>query len=785
MQPAEAQEPVVPTTWVCASAIAFVLLSWFAVAQPTTGAPVFATSEGTYVGSSACAGCHAVETTAWRTSQHARAMQEATDGTVLGDFSGVSVEHHGSRARFFREGDRFVAETDGKDGKPAAFTVKYTFGLEPLQQYLVAFPDGRVQALPFAWDTRSKEAGGQRWFHLHPEGPVPHTDPLHWTGLDQNWNYMCAECHSTNVRKNYDPAANTFRTTFAEISVGCESCHGPASGHLAWAQRGRPADVQNSGFSSIVTKRAAVTWAPDAKTGSPAVSAAQPGGGEVEMCGRCHARRGQFSEDWRPGRPLADTHLPALLTADLFEADGQMREEVFNHASFLQSRMYAKGVICSDCHDPHAGTLKAARAEVCSQCHAPATFATAAHSGHPAGPAAPDCISCHMPQRTYMVVDPRHDHSFRIPRPDLSMALGTPNACNDCHGDKPARWAADAVGRWHGPQRKGFQTYATAFQAARQGRPEARDLLLRVARDPGTPAIARATALLELRTRPSAETDALRTTALADPDPMVRIAALRGLEALPPDQRWSRGSPLLSDPVRSVRREAAVALANVPDALVPAGQRAARERAEAEYVEGERFNADRPESRLNLGNFHLRKGRMTEAETEYLEAIRLASASVPARVNLADLYRVQGRDQAAEQLLRMTIQMAPGAAAPQHALGLTLVRLKRLAEALGPLRRAADLEPSNGRYAFVLGVALQGAGSMDEARAVLERAHAAHPSEAEILSALLQDALRRRDPDKALIYGERLGVLRPDNAELRQLVRQLRGRSDPGQPARP
>jgi predicted CXXCH cytochrome family protein len=753
---------------------------------PDTGAPGDATAlRSGYVGSAVCAGCHVVETDAWHTSQHARAMQEATEQTVLGNFDGAITEHHGSKARFFRDGGRFLVETEGKDGKPASFEVKYTFGVEPLQQYLVEFPDGRIQALPFAWDTRPKEAGGQRWFHLYPDGPMPHTDPLHWTRLYQNWNFMCAECHSTNVRKNYDPATDKFQTTFSEISVGCEGCHGPASGHLAWAQGGRRPDVPHSGFSSVVTPRAPVAWTPDPKTGSPAATVQQPSGGEVEMCGRCHARRGQFNEDWRPGRPLADTHLPAYLTTDLFEADGQMRDEVFNYASFLQSKMYAKGVVCSDCHDPHGGKLKTAGAAVCSQCHAPEKFATAAHTGHPEGASSPDCISCHMAERTYMVVDRRHDHSFRIPRPDLSATLGTPNACNDCHRDKSATWAADAVERWHGPERKGYQTYAAAFQAARQERPEARDLLLAVAQDGTSPAIARATALLELRGWPSVQGDAVRTKSLSDPDPMVRIAALRGLSGLPPDQRWRRANTLLSDPVRAVRMEAALVLADARSGGWSAVEHAAFDRAAQEYTAGELMNTDRPESRVNLGSFYARQGKTAEAEAEYLAAIKLAPGSVPARVNLADLYRVQGRDQAAEQLLRITIQLAPQATAPQHALGLTLVRLKRLGDALGPLRRAVELDPDNSRYGYVYAIALQGAGAMDEARRVLERTHAAHPSDADIVAALLQDALRGRESEKALAYAERLRVVRPDDFDLVRLIGQLRQVSGPNRPARP
>ncbi|MBF9234524.1 tetratricopeptide repeat protein [Microvirga sp. BT350] len=740
---------------------------------PVSAAPATSATSA-YVGSAACAGCHATETNAWSTSQHARAMQEANEKTVTGNFNDATAEHYGSKARFFRKDNRFIVETEGKDGKTTEFPVKYTFGVEPLQQYLVEFSDGRIQTLPFAWDTRPEAKGGQRWLHLYPDTPMPSTDSLHWTGLYQNWNYMCAECHSTEVKKNYDAEKNTFHTAFSEVSLGCESCHGPASGHLAWANGGKAADVAHRGFASVVTPRAPVTWFPDPKKGSPEYSVPQANGGEVEMCARCHARRGQFSEDWRPGRPLADTHLPAFLTADLFEADGQMHDEVYNYASFLQSKMYAKGVVCTDCHDPHSGMLKAAGAEVCSQCHLPEKFATVAHTGHPAGPSAPDCISCHMPARTYMVVDKRHDHSFRIPRPDLSAKLGTPNACNDCHQDKPAAWAASAVERWHGPDRKGFQTYATAFHAARQGLPEARDLLLKVAQDSATPAIARATALLELNGRASAEVDAVRGKSLSDPDPMVRIAALRGLGGLPPDQRWRRASPLLSDPIRAVRMEAATTLANVPAATIPANDRAAFDRAADEYVAAERLNADRPESRNNLAGFFARQGKMAEAEAEYLAAIKLAPASVPARVDLADLYRTQGRDPMAEQLLRSAISVAPQAAAPHYALGLTLIRLKRQPEALDQLRRATELEPEHARYAYVYAIALQSAGRSDEARQVLEQAIDRHPSDADILSALMQDALRQRDVQKALAYAERLRTLAPDNLNLSRLIAQLK-----------
>jgi predicted CXXCH cytochrome family protein len=747
---------------------AFATRPWSSAAEDA--APV---RSSIFVGSASCAGCHAAESKAWGGSQHAHAMQEATETIVLGDFNDARAEHFSSKAHFFRKDGRFVVATDGKDGKPAEFDVKYTFGLDPLQQYLVEFPDGRLQALPFAWDTRPKDKGGQRWFHLYPGEAIPSSDPLHWTGSQQNWNYMCAECHSTDVHKNYDPAKNDFHTTFSEISVGCEACHGPASGHLNWANGGRVQNVAHHGFPTVAASRGPVAWLPDAKSGSPATTAPQPAGGEIETCDRCHSRRGQFSEEWRPGQPLAETHLPAFLTGDLFEDDGQMKDEVFN-SPFRQSKMFAKGVICTDCHEPHGGKLKAPGSEVCSQCHLPGKFAAPNHTGHAPGPGTPDCIACHMPVKTYMVVDPRHDHSFRIPRPDLTVKIGTPNTCASCHADHDAAWAAAAVERWHGPVRRGFQTYAEAFHAARLDEPAARDQLLKVARDPSSPAVARATALLELQSRRSAAVDAEFAGGLTDPDPMVRIAALRGLQAVPLDHRFRACQASLTDRVRAVRIEAASVLAGVPVAGLSVQEREALDRASEDYIAARRFNADRAEEHSNLGGFFARQGKRAQAGEEYRAAIKLAPGLVPPRVDLADLYRAEGRESEAEALLRETIALAPNAGPPHHALGLALVRQKRYGEALEELKHATELDPAQARYAYVYGVALKSLGRAAEARHVFENALSSSPSNPDILSTLLQDALQAQDEEKALGYAERLSVLVPDNAALARLTSQLK-----------
>ena len=675
---------------------------------------------------------------------------------------------------FFATANRFIVETEGRDGKTTRFDVSHTFGFEPLQQYLVTFPDGRLQALPWAWDARAKEAGGQHWFHLYPNQPMPSSDPLHWTRSMQNWNFMCAECHTTGLRKNYDATKDSFQTNFAELGVGCESCHGPGAGHVDWARGAGDRQVAHRGFASVHARRAHVDWSPDPKTSSPTRSASRPIGDEVELCAHCHSRRGEISEDWRPGKPLMDTHMPALLTSDLFEDDGQMKDEVFNDQSFKQSLMYAKGVICSDCHDPHSGKLKTARSEVCSHCHQAERFTSVAHTGHERGPNMPDCVSCHMPSRTYMIIDERHDHSFRIPRPDLSPAIGAPNACNGCHKDKDANWAAQAIERWHGPVRKGLQTWAEALHKARLGEPAARELLLKLANDPATPAVARATAISEAQRLPSISVEQATIKALSDPDPLVRVAALRALSpSMPPDQRWRRANPLLSDPVKAVRLEAAVALADQSVDALSKEDRTRLEAAWAEYEASQRLNADRPEGRANLAGFLLRRGKPADAEAEYLAGLKLEPSATPLAVNLADLYRAQGKEAESERVLRQAIALSPNSAAAHHALGLSLVRQKRYDEAISELGRATELAPEESRFAYVYVVALNSLDREQDARAALDKALRRFPFDLQLLQLELQDALQAQDAKRAAPIAHTLAELAPDDAEIARLAASL------------
>ncbi len=733
-----------------------------------------------YVGSAVCSSCHEPEAKLWNGSHHQLAMDHATEKSVLGDFSGASFEHYGVTSRFTRHDGKFLVETDGPDGKLATFEIKYTFGVYPLQQYLIEFPDGRLQALGIAWDARPKDKGGQRWFHLYPNEEVGHDDILHWTKLNQNWNFMCAECHSTGVRKNYDAKTDTFATTWAEISVGCETCHGQGSAHVAWAHDHSgwtPADKADNTKGLIVNfdERWNAGWTIDPSTGN-AVRGAAPATlrKEVETCGLCHARRGTIAENWVPGQWLSDTHAVPPLSQNLYFADGQMEDEVYNYGSFKQSKMFAKGVTCSDCHDPHSSKLKLPGDGVCLQCHAADKYAVAAHSRHEGVNPPVGCPDCHMPTRAYMVVDPRHDHSLRIPRPDLSAKLGTRNACNACHADKTAQWAADAVESWHGPDRKGFQHYAEAFHAAWADRADARKLLAAVVSDPQAPGFARAGALGELAPDLSADNVGLARASLADPDPMVRIGALDMLENASPQEIWPIAAPSLSDPVRGVRVRAADLLAAVPAASQPASDRDAFARAAQEFVAAQELNADRPEARLTLGSFYARTGRTAEAEAEYKAALKIAPEFAPAAVNLADLYRQTGRDADGEAALRTALTVSPKDAGLHYALGLALIRLKRPGDALAELREAAELAPDNARNVYVYAVALNSAGRSDEALKTLASALQRHPDNREILTALVQINQQAGDLAAALKYAERLAALAPDDADLRRFVEALR-----------
>ncbi|MFQ5642261.1 MAG: tetratricopeptide repeat protein [Thiogranum sp.] len=720
--------------------------------------PAIAAAGPRYVGGDVCATCHEQQFSLWKDSHHDLAMQPATAETVLGDFRDATFRYNGVASRFFRRDGKFMVNTDGPDGKLQDYPIKYVFGVEPLQQYLIEFPGGRLQALSIAWDTRSKGQGGQRWFHLYPDETITHSDELHWTKPGQNWNSMCAECHSTQLQKNYDPATRTFSTSWAEIDVSCEACHGPGADHVSWAKRKPGWENPETGKGLVLSldERRDVHWKIDPETGTASRSRARNGAREIGMCARCHSRRSPISSTYVHGEPLLDHYLPGLLDEGMYFSDGQIEDEVYVYGSFIQSRMYHAGVTCSDCHEPHSLKLRAPGNDVCQQCHQRSKYDQPGHHFHTPGSKGANCVECHMPPRTYMVIDPRHDHSIRIPRPDLSVQPGTPNACNNCHRDKSPQWAVQQLETRYGHTPAGFQSYAPAFHAARQAIPNVGAALAALIRDTETPDIARATALAEIGPYLDASTLDVLTQGLADDNPMVRQAAVTGLENLPPNARVQLAFPMLNDPVRAVRIEAAWVLAPIPAGDLSTGQKALMQKGLQEYIAAQQAMAERPEAQTSLGNLYATRGEFDKAVSAYETAISLNAAYVPAYVNLADLYRSRGKEAEAEKRLRRAIEAAPENGDAHHALGLSLVRQKRTREAIEELRRATTLSPDNTRYIYVYAVALNSAGKPAQAIMVLQVAHNAHPNDINILNALV--AFHRDNGNKAAAraYAEKL-----------------------------
>lgn len=717
-------------------------------------------------------------------------MQHATAETVRGDFNDAKFTFDRVTSSFFQRDGKYFVRTDGPDGKLADFEVKYTFGLEPLQQYLVELPGGRLQALAVSWDSRPKEQGGQRWFRQYPDEKLDFRDELHWTQRSQNWNFMCADCHSSQVTKGYDAAKNTFETRYKEIAVGCESCHGPGSAHIAWA-KDKWADPRK-GLTVLLDERRGVTWAIDAATGTAKRSrerssapgrseALDPGARsatasptserEIEVCAQCHARRAQIAEGYRAGAPFLDHYLPSLLVPPLYWPDGQQRDEVFIWGSWLQSRMHRAGVTCSDCHDPHTQKLRAEGNAVCGQCHAPAKYDVPSHHRHAAGSAGAQCANCHMPTTTYMVVDPRRDHSMRVPRPDQTVALGVPNACNHCHTKQDAKWAATAVRSWLGRDAQGFESFAPTFAAAEAERPGAAESLATIANSLANAPIVRASAIERMAVLGGDASTAQR--AAQDAQPLVRLAAVQLAETLPPQEQLRILAPLLVDPLRAIRIEAARASAGLQESL-PADRRAAWQKAAEEYVATLAYAADRPEARTGLGTFEARLGRFDAAQSAFAQAIALDPRHVPAYLNAADALRAQERDADARAMLERGLAQVPGSAALHHALGLTLVRLGQPKDALRELEKAAQLAPNEPRYTYVYAVALHSTGKPADALRVLERATQRWPTNRDLLLAL---ATMQRDAGNAAAARatvQRLAAAYPNDREIAALAQQLR-----------
>jgi len=733
----------------------------------------FIATDPSFVGSKTCIECHENEYHLWVGSDHDNAMDTAIATTVLGDFNDVEFERNGFTSRFYKKDGKFFVHTMGPNGIPGDFQIAYTFGVRPLQQYLVPFENGRLQCLQITWDTENK-----RWYHLadyvYNNQEILPDDWLYWTNNAQNWNGMCAECHSTNLQKNYNPETHVYNTTWSEIDVSCEACHGPGSEHNRWAaidEKTRPvADnyalaVQTSNITS---------------------------GELVDQCAYCHARRSSFDDFVHPRKEIFDIMSPQLPIEPYYYPDGQILEEDYVYGSFTQSKMHQKKVRCTFCHDAHSLKLKFDGNNLCYQCHKQETYGSYKHHYHkdfgdegeplildggetivPVGEGA-QCIPCHMPGRNFMGVDYRRDHSMRIPRPDLSDKLGTPNACNQCHTDQTNNWAASYTERWYGKPTR-FHFGETMYRAAKNDT-TAIPMLLNLISDENTSALIKASATHYLGNFPNNETQSTVRQLLRDENPLVRREAIRSFMPANMEDLKANLLPLLDDSTLMIRAEAAYNLSSLNPNDLDSITAVKLNNSITEYIGIMEYSADFAASRHNLGNTYSNIGQKEKAIENYLEAIRIDNQFFPAMINLAMVYNSLGNNTEALQLLLTVTEKQPELGDAYYSLGLLQAEMGDYDNSIVSLKSAARLIPNRSRIWYNLFRLYEFKKNITDAEKTLNICLEIEPRNLEFLYAKIEFLLKQKREKDAVEVAKMIleyypGL--PDKVELQNFINSM------------
>ena len=717
---------------------------------------------GDFVSTATCQGCHEEETAAWTGSHHDWALKLPTEETVKGDFSDVTFTHFGEVSRFFKDGDSFMVTTTGPDGTPQTFPVKYVVGIEPLQQYLLETEPGRLQSLSIAWDRKEK-----KWYHLYPDQIITPDDGLHWTGVYQNWNSRCADCHSTGFDKNYDTASNSYQSEWQEMNVACESCHGAGAGHVAWAKQ----------YESNSPRAALDPYANTPASLSPASPGAVSG-----MCAACHSRREPLSASSRD--PHSDFHNDfnlATLRDGLYFPDGQILDEVYVYGSFVQSKMHSKGVTCTNCHEPHSLKLVAKGNALCTTCHNPngnsdftslplKTYDAASHHFHEVGTEGAQCMSCHMPARTFMGVDPRRDHSFRVPRPDLSDQTGAPNACIGCHADQSNAWAAGEIAKRFPDGQWRQAHFSQAFAGARAGDGRVIPALIEMARDTALAPIIRASALDLLSQLDGPRAALLARPSLTDVNPMVRKAAILTQGPASDADKAIFLEPLLTDPSRSVRLTAGRLLAGAPSMHIQAGSRDRLREVWKALLDSYLVTADYPEGHMKLAGFGYAVNNVRGVERAFKQAIAFDPQLSSAWMSLGRLYLLTGQLDRAIEIWTQGLDVAGDDAG--ILLQLTWAQRDRgeMPAALASMDKALALLPDKGMVRTEAAQLYTQAGQAARAARLMEEALRLAPHNPQVQAAAIQHAFNIQDIDAARRQFEIFTVEFPEHSLRAQLL---------------
>jgi Flp pilus assembly protein TadD len=697
-----------------------------------------------FIGSETCKECHVKEYETWKGSDHDNSMQVANRETILAKFEGENIKSQGITSRFFQKENDFYVTTEGPDGNYHDYKIEYVFGISPLQQYIVQFPKGRYQCLRTAWDTKSK-----KWFDLYPDFKVVHSEWLHWSRGGMNWNNMCSDCHSTNVRKNYNPNDGSYDTKFAIINVSCEACHGPGKKHLDEVKSLGANDDALSGYMAMTSKTLPKQL--------------------VDECARCHMRREQISEAYNFEGTLLDHYSPQLIESPVYHTDGQILDEDYVYGSFIQSKMYQNNVSCKDCHNVHSLKLKLEGNKLCLQCHEP-KYDAKAHHQHQNGSEGSKCINCHMPGKLYMGNDFRRDHSLRIPRPDLSITYNTPNACTQCHTDKNDQWAWNAFQKYYG--KPDYNHFSEKLVPGLNTAPDANISLLELATDHTQPEIARASAVKGLANYGIQNDINTYISLLNDGSALVRGAAIDLLGEVNNTDFTQYLLPKLEDDKRANRVKAFYALAAIPEYQIPDQYKEVYKKVENEFLANLRINADFSGGQAKKAIYYEKRGDLTSAKQAYLEALKIDDHNNIVRSNLANLYYRLGDAQNAEKAYREVIQQEPEFSPTYYSLALLLAEFGRTEEAVLQMEQAHKLMPSNIRTIYNLGLLYEKLGRPKDAEKILLKGQWLEPENEDILYALAFVYLKQKQKKEAIEIAQRIIALYPNTPEYQNILKQ-------------
>ena len=721
----------------------------------------------TYAGSTSCRECHAEEFQSWQNSHHGLAERPVTTSVDGAAFTPSRTFRHGSQQTSVGyTNNAWEVTTLQATNQYETVRVERVLGTEPLRQFLVNFGNGRLQTLEAAYDPRSNE-----WFNVYGTEDRQPGEWGHWTGRGMNWNSMCATCHNTRVRKNYDEATDSYHTAAAESTVGCESCHGPLQAHVEWQQRkSKERDPTLRRLTRVQT---------------------------FDNCGFCHSRRSDLTGDFKPGDNFFDQmRLATVDGTDIFYADGQVREEDYEFSAFLGSRMHFKGVVCSDCHNPHSAKTVLPGNWLCLRCHngsqtnapninpsthshhrvfgfdtngQPTNLDLLAYKPKEIQETGGECVNCHMPQTVYMQRHWRHDHGFTIPDPLVTKQSGIPNACNRCHQEKNVDWALEWVQKWYGSKMERPTRIRTqAIVAARAGDVRGRDALLSLlAREEIPYWRAVATGLLQSWASEPLVRDALLRE-LTNASGLVREASVRSLEPLLETDSERVGTVInqrLDDALRNVRVAAAWALRSQLDP---------RSHAASDLLRTLDFNADQPAGQMEKGVYALSHNDRELALAHYLKASEWDPNSALIHNDIGVVLASLGRGKEAVAHLEKACALEPRSAEYRYLLGLAYNETGQAAQTIDALQTAVKLDPRHGRAWYNLGLALNTSGRVEEGLDSLARAESATPTDARIPYAratILAQLGRKSEARQAV---QRALELQADYAPAAELLRSLR-----------